>query len=126
MVGSAQRAVITESGIMDVLRGLVTKAETIVNQAVGEQIENRRDALREQADADERWKPPSDAIKTWEDDDGNAAFGVPGDTEHAEQAQAAEYGTGDTPPTALIRMGVVSQVSDISWALTDRFRNEGL
>lgn len=124
MIGASKPAQVSGGdGIMDVLYGLVYRAEAVVSMATGEQIESQRDRLRQQA---AQQGVPGEAVQSWEDEDGNAAFGVPDDSEFAQQASEAEYGTPGQPPSAFIRMGVLSQVSDIGWALDERFRSEGL
>jgi hypothetical protein len=110
---------------MAVLRGLVDKAEQVVNTAVGEQIEAQRERIRGQAEQHDQWRDLAPHLATWEDDDGDAAFGVPDEADEDGRAEMLEYGTDTQPPVPLIRMGVLSQVSDIGWSLTDRFRAEG-
>lgn len=127
MMGSTKPARITGGdGIMDVLSGLVDHAEEIVTSAVGEEIEDQQERLRGQAEQHDQWRSVASNIGSWEDAQGNAAFGVPDDAEGAARAERAEYGGADTSPTGLMRMGVLSSVSDIGWSLTDRFRSEGL
>ena len=125
MIGASKPARLSGGDdIMDVLYGVIFKAEAVVNMAAGEQIEAQQSRLQEQAQ--QQWQAPPETIKSWEDEEGNAAFGVPDDDEFAQRASEAEYGTPDQPPTAMLRMGVLSQVSDIGWSLSERFRSEGL
>ena len=126
MEGFSKPARIREVGIMDTLADLVDRAEFVVTSAVGEQIEEQRDQMRAQAAQHEQWQAIAGDIDTWEDQDGNAGFGVRDESPAAVQAGLAEYGSDTDPPTALVRMGVLSQVADIGWSLTDTFRGAGL
>jgi hypothetical protein len=96
---------------------------------VAETVQEEQESLvaRQQARAQEdpRWADISQQVNSWEDEDGSFATGVSGDDAAVAKANRLEFGDEHNPPSPLIRMGVLSDVADIRWRMTDTFRRGG-
>jgi len=101
--------------------GAVELVEEAVQDAQEDFLARQRDA----AEADPQWAPLAKHMGAWEDEDGNFAHGVQGDDQAVIQAGRLEYGDVEHPPSALIRMGVLTQVSNIKARLDSHFRRGG-
>ena len=126
MTGFSQRAQVSGgSSVVGALRAYLDNAVAVVEEAVQEEQDDFVARQRDRAQGDDRWSALADQIHSWEDEDGNFAHGVRGDDQAVTNAGLAEFGDQRNPPSPLIRMGVMTDVSDIRWRLTDTFRRRG-
>jgi hypothetical protein len=112
-------------GIVAALRQQVAQVEALVNASVADEQEAFEERQQDRAAMDPRWAALAGDFGSWEDEEGNYAFGVPDEAPGAVQAGLLEYGGHDQAPVPLMRMGVLSDVADIGWSLQDRFRKAG-
>ena len=112
-------------GIVDAFLDVVSQAENVVTEAAESEIMAHHERLQSAAAQDPRWSSMAEDIQYWSDEEGNLAYGVPPTSQHHEQAMRTEYGDQTTPPTPLIRMGVVNGVAQMGWSLRQRFYEGG-
>ena len=126
MSGFSQRAQVSGgSSVVDALRAYLDNAVAMVEEAVQDEQDDLVARQRGRAQGDDRWSALADQIHSWEDEDGNFAHGVRGDDQAVTAAGLLEFGDERNPPSPLIRMGVMSDVSNMRWRLTDTFRRRG-
>jgi hypothetical protein len=125
-MGSSKPARVTGGEqIVDLLYQQVQAVQGLVEQVVAEQTAQFEARMQQRAQENEGWRDVAGDFEAWEDDDGNYTFGVPDTAQSAVQAGLLEYGDDKNPPVPLVRMGVLSDVADIGWRMTDAFRRGG-
>lgn len=125
MPGFNQRAQVSGgSDVVSALRGYVANAAALVEEAVQAEQEDMVARQRSRAGQNPLWSDLAEQVNSWEDEDGNFALGVD-NPDAVAQAGRAEFGDMRNPPSPLIRMGVLKDVADINWRLTERFRRGG-
>jgi hypothetical protein len=125
MPGFNQRAQVSGgASVTGMLRNYVANAAALVADAVQDEQEDFLDRQRERAEGDERWSEIAQDIHSWEDEHGDFAHGVR-DEDAVSKASLLEYGDDKNPPAPLIRMGVLTDVANMRWRLTDTFRRGG-
>ena len=126
MPGFSQRAQVSGGdSVIDALRQYLDDAVAVVTDAVQEEQQALVERQQERASEDDRWSELADQIHSWQDEEGNFAHGVRDDEQTVAQAGLLEYGDERNPPSPLIRMGVLSDVANIRWSLSDAFRRGG-
>jgi hypothetical protein len=126
MPGFSQRARVSGGdSVVQALRSYVANAADLVADAVREEQEDLVSRQQDRAQADPRWSELASQVNSWEDDDGSFATGVRDDDDAVSKASRLEFGDEHNPPSPLLRMGVLSDVADINWRMTDTFRRGG-
>lgn len=111
--------------ICDVLLRVMASAEGVVAQQSAAHIEGLHSRIRSRAQRHDRWQGLAGDIQYWGNEQGNVSIGVPPDSERHDDAMRAEYGDETSPPTGLLRMGMLSGVVDMGWSMQDAFRRSG-
>jgi hypothetical protein len=125
MPGFNQRARVSGGDdVVEALRGYITNAAALVTDAVREEQEALVERQQQRAQVDDRWSEIADQISSW-DDDGDFAYGVQANDNAVALASMLEFGDETHGPSPLIRMGLLSDVSDMRWGLSDAFRRGG-
>lgn len=126
MTGFLQRATVSGGdSVVAALRQHVMGAADLVADAVASEQEDFVSRQQQAAQDDPQWSGLAQQMHSWEDPDGNFAHGVEGDDEAVTKAGLLEYGDLDHPPTAFLRMGVMTEVSNMRARLDSHFRRGG-
>ena len=103
----------------------VMQAAALVQTSAAEQSDELLERMRSSARADNKWSELAPDIESWETPEGNVGYGVHPSNPRYDQAIRLEYGDTTQAPIPLVRMGLLSNVADMGWSMTQRFREAG-